>query len=145
MTKKNMIVRDIPYGHRLMISLGYLEQSLALILYPIILIGLAYSEGSIEASGISMVLYIISSPFLIFFGFDTLNKLRRKDIQGLENVKTLMIINLTIWAIGLIEVIYLQEFETIFLYLFALPFTIFTLIYWGAPSHKSYFESFLEL
>ena len=140
-----MVVRDIPYGHRLMITLGYLEWSLALIIYPIILIGLAYSEGSIETNGISMILYVVSNPFMIFFGFDTLNKLRRKDLQGLANVKTLMLINLALWAIGLIEVIYLQEFETIFFYLFALPFTIFTLIYWGAPSHKSYFESFLKL
>ena len=92
-----------------------------------------------------LYIYIISTPLMILFGFDTLNKLRRQDIQGLENVKTLMLINLTLWAIGLIETIYLQEFETIFIYLFALPFLIFTLIYWGAPSHKSYFESFLKL
>ena len=140
-----MVVRDIPYGHRLMITLGYLEWSLALIVYPIILIGLAYSEGSIEANGISIILYVIFYPIMIFFGFDTLNKLRRKDLQGLANVKTLMLITLFLSAIGLIETISLQEFETVLIYLFGLPFTIFTLIYWGAPSHKIYFESFLEL
>ena len=145
MIKKIMIVRDdIPYGHRLMITLGYIEWSLALILYPISLIGLAYSEGSIEANGISMILYVVFYPLMIFYGFDTLNKLRRKDLQGLANVKTLMLITLILWAIGLIETIYLQEFVTIFFYLFSLPFTIFTLIYWGAPSHKIYFESFLK-
>ena len=137
-----MIDRDIPYGHRLMISLGYIECSLALIAYPIILIGLAYSELSIEANGISIILYVVFSPFMIFFGFDTLNKLRRKDLQGLANVKTLMLITLLLSAIGFIEAISLQEFETIVAILFGLPFTIFTLIYWGAPSHKSYFESF---
>ena len=137
-----MVVRDIPYGHRLMITLGYLEWSLALIVYPIILIGLAYSELSIEANGISIILYVVFSPFMIFFGFDTLNKLRRKDLQGLANVKTLMLITLLLSVIGLIEAISLQEFETVVAYLFGLPFTIFTLIYWGAPSHKSYFESF---
>ena len=140
-----MIDRDIPYGHRLMISLGYIECSIALIAYPIILIGLAYSEVPAEANGITNIFYIIVFPLMIFFGFDTLNKLRRKDLQGIENVKTLMLINLILWAIGLIETISLQEFETIFFYLFALPFTIFILIYWSAPSHKSYFESFLEL
>ena len=66
-----MVVRDIPYGHRLMITLGYLEWSLALIFYPIILIGLAYSEISIVANGISIILYVVFSPFMIFFGFDT--------------------------------------------------------------------------
>ena len=137
-----MVVRDIPYGHRLMITLGYLEWSLALIFYPIILIGLAYSELSIEANGISIILYVVFSPFMIFFGFDTLNKLRRKDLQGLANVKTLMLITLLLSAIGFIEAISLQEFETVVAILFGLPFTIFTLIYWGAPSHKSYFESF---
>ena len=140
-----MVVRDIPYGHRLMITLGYLEWSLALIAYPIILIGLAYSEGSIEANGISIILYVVFYPLMIFFGFDTLNKLRRKDLQGLANVKTLMLINLFLSTIGLIASIPLQEFETVLIYLFGLPFTIFTLIYWGAPSHKIYFESFLEL
>ena len=140
-----MVVRDIPYGHRLMITLGYLEWSLALIVYPIILIGLAYSELSFEANGISIIIYVVVSPFLIFFGFDTLNKLRRKDLQGLANVKTLMLITLLLSATGLIEAISLQEFETIVAYLFGLPFTIFTFIYWGAPSHKSYFESFLKL
>ena len=134
-----MVVRDIPYGHRLMITLGYLEWSLALIFYPIILIGLAYSELSIEANGISIILYVVFSPFMIFFGFDTLNKLRRKDLQGLANVKTLMLITLLLSAIGFIEAISLQEFETVVAILFGLPFTIFTLIYWGAPSHKSYF------
>ena len=137
-----MVDRDIPYGHRLMITLGYLEWSLALIVYPIILIGLAYSELSIEANGISIILYVVFSPFMIFFGFDTLNKLRRKDLQGLANVKTLMLITLLLSAIGFIEAISLQEFETVVAILFGLPFTIFTLIYWGAPSHKSYFESF---
>ena len=140
-----MIDRDIPYGHRLMISLGYIECSIALIAYPIILIGLAYAEEFVETSGISIIFYVIFQPFMIFFGFDALNKLRRKDIQGLENVKTLMIITLTFTAIGLIEAIYTQDFETIFMILFGLPLTIFTLIYWGAPSHKSYFESFLKL
>ena len=140
-----MIDRDIPYGHRLMITLGYLEWSLALIVYPIILIGLAYSELSIEANGISIILYVVFSPFMIFFGFDTLNKLRRKDLQGLANVKTLMLITLLLSAIGLIEAISLQEFETVLTYLVGFPFTIFTLIYWGAPSHKSYFESFLKI
>ena len=140
-----MVVRDIPYGHRLMITLGYLEWSLALIAYPIILIGLAYSEGSIEANGISIILYVVFYPLVIFFGFDTLNKLRRKDLQGLANVKTLMLITLFLSTIGFIEAISLQEFETVLIYLFGLPFTIFTLIYWGAPSHKIYFESFLEL
>ena len=140
-----MIDRDIPYGHRLMISLGYLECSIALIAYPIILIGLAYSEEFVETSGISIIIFFIVQPFMIFFGFDTLNKLRRKDIQGLKNVKTLMIITLTFTAIGLIESIYIKDYESSFLILCGLPFTIFTLIYWGAPSHKSYFESFLKL
>ena len=140
-----MIDRDIPYGHRLMISLGYIEWSLALIAYPIILIGLAYSEEFVETSGIFIVIYVILQPFMICFGFDALNKLRRKDIKGLENVRTLMIITLIFTAVGLIEAIYTQDFERIFLILFGLPFTIFTLIYWGAPSHKIYFESFLKL
>ena len=140
-----MIDRDIPYGHRLMISLGYLECSIALIAYPIILIGLAYSEEFVEISQINIIIFFIVQPFMIFFGFDALNKLRRKDIQGLKNVKTLMIITLTFTAIGLIESIYTKDFESSFLILCGLPFTIFTLIYWGAPSHKSYFESFLKL
>ena len=139
-----MIARDIPYGHRLMISLGYLECSLALIIYPIVIIGLVYSERYIQLDRISELIYLIFNPILIFFGFDTLNKLRRKDIQGLENVKTLMLINLIIIVIGLIETISFQEFETIFFNLFALPFTIFILIYWSAPSHKIYFESFFK-
>ena len=140
-----MIDRDIPYGHRLMISLGYIECSIALIAYPITLIGLRYSEELVETRGISILIYVILQPFIIFFGFDALNKLRRKDIKGLENVKTLMIITLIFTAIGLIEAIYTQDFETIFIILIGLPFTIFTLIYWGAPSHKIYFESFLKL
>jgi len=140
-----MIDRDIPYGHRLMISLGYIECSIALIVYPIILIGLAYSEELVQTSGIDIVIYVIVQPLMIFFGFDALNKLRRKDIKGLENVKILMIITLIFSAVGLIEAIYTQDFETIFIILIGLPFTIFTLIYWGAPSHKIYFESFLKL
>ena len=140
-----MIDRDIPYGHRLMISLGYIECSIALIAYPITLIGLRYSEELVETRGISILIYVILQPFIIFFGFDALNKLRRKDIKGLENVKILMIITLIFSAVGLIEAIYKQDFETIFVLLFGLPFTIFTLIYWGAPSHKIYFESFLKL
>ena len=140
-----MIDREIPYGHRLMISLGYLEWSIALIAYPIILIGLAYSEVPAEANGITNIFYIIFFPLMIFFGFDTLNKLRRKDIQGLENVKKLMLIALTFCAIGLIESICIQDFLNVIFLLFDIPFIVFTLIYWGAPSHRSYFESFLKL
>ena len=106
---------------------------------------LRYSEELVETRGIIILIYVILQPFIIFFGFDALNKLRRKDIKGLENVKTLMIITLIFTAIGLIEAIYNQDFETVFVLLFGLPFTIFTLIYWGAPSHKIYFESFLKL
>ena len=87
-------------------------------------------------NGISIILYVVFSPFMIFFGFDTLNKLRRKDLQGLANVKTLMLITLLLSAIGFIEAISLQEFETVVAILFGLPFTIFTLIYWGVKSEK---------
>ena len=44
-----MVNLDIPYGHRLMITLGYLECSLGLIFYPIGLI--VYLNGEIIGAG----------------------------------------------------------------------------------------------
>ncbi len=135
-----MVNLDIPYGHRLMITLGYLECSLGLIFYPIILI--LYLNGEIIGAGpINIICSFFISLFFIIWGFQILNQLTRKEINGLDNVDTFMKLSILISLILVVEAIAVDDGETFALSLINIPLTIFALIYWGAESHKKYFES----
>ena len=60
-----MVNLDIPYGHRLMITFGYIERTISLPAYPIFLISL--SNGELEGGVITTFGGLAISPFLIFF------------------------------------------------------------------------------
>ena len=133
--------KDIPYGHRLMITLGYISNSVGLIIYPINLI--LFFNDEITQGLIYKFYALIMSPFLIIFAFQTLNGLRRKIVDSLIDVKKLMVFEICWTLLILIEGIITEELETcLVIYLFDLPLIIFVLIYWGSDSHKNYFESF---
>ena len=138
-----MVNLDIPYGHRLMITFGYIERILNLISYPIVLI--LFSNGEFDVGVITTFSTLLISPFLIFFGFQILNQLRRKEIEGLENLKTLIQIEIILYLLIIVELIFTENADYLISYLFFLPLNIFVLVYWGAPSHKKYFESFDKL
>ena len=131
---------DIPYGHRLMITLGYLEKTISLISYPIGLILL--SNGELEGGFIYTFSALAISPLYVFFGFKILNQLRRKEIEGLENLNTLIQIIFIHYFLLIVEAIFTDNIEFLISYLFTLPLTIFVYVYWRAPSHKKYFGSF---
>lgn len=138
-----MVNLDIQYWHRLMITFGYIERTISLLAYPIFLISL--SNGELEAGVITTFGGLAISPFLIFFGFQILNQLRRKEIEGLENLKTLIQIEIIFYLLCIVESIFTENPDYLISYLLFLPLSIFVLIYWGAPSHKKYFESFDKL
>ena len=73
------------------------------------------------------------------------NQLRRKEINGLDSVDMFMKLSLIAALILGVEAIAIGDGETFAFTLINVPFTIFALFYWGAESHKKYFESCKKL
>ena len=124
-----------PYGHSIMITLGFIAQSLFAILY---FVGL--SDNSIQLGPFYEFFYLIGNPIIIFVSFLTLIKLKNQEIEAFSWIKIIFPVCIFLGTLSVIEGLVLpvpiQIFE-----IFTIFINIVVLIYWNNPAHIRYFRS----
>tara|TARA_B100001989_G_C24545635_1_gene470554 strand:- start:2399 stop:3286 length:888 start_codon:yes stop_codon:yes gene_type:complete len=144
-----------PSNQELMINLGYFFNTLYLIYYPI---QLHYLFNYVEIEGVRppdyffgffyLIYLFIGHPLLCIFQFQICNQLKRGDFEnGLENIKTLGGISLSLSSLIILESLF--RFDVFPIVDVSLTTTYIFHIqplqwYWLSPVHKKYYESITQ-